>query len=492
MENGLNDDDMLLGRSTHQKVGLILGPSVCGLMLFSGAPDDLSPVGWTTAALGMLMAVWWATEAVPIAITALLPLVCFPLFGVANIQDTAAPYSNKVIYLFLGGFIVAFAMQRWNLHRRIALGVLQHVGGNGRSLVAGFMLASAVISMWVMNTSTTMMLLPIAVSIITVIHKSVAGLDEKAKADFQYALLLGVAYGATIGGMATLVGTAPNAMLAAFMLENYGTEIDFASWMLVGLPLSAAMLPLAWLALTRIVFKVDFKTCGEGRAALQRMHDDLGRISVPEIRVAIVFTVMALAWVGRPLLTQLPGLSALDDSGIAMAGAVALFLIPSGDKRDPLLLRWKYAERLPWSVLILFGGGLTLAGAVSRTGLAEWLGGNLQAIGMLPLALLVIIAAAMIVFVTELTSNIATTATFLPVVGAIAIETGVDPIVLTVPVTLAASCAFMLPVATPPNAIVFGSGLLTIPKMVRAGIALNIIGVVLVSLVALTLAPKVF
>ncbi|MDH3339562.1 MAG: SLC13 family permease, partial [Gammaproteobacteria bacterium] len=270
------------------------------------------------------------------------------------------------------------------------------------------------------------------------------------------------------------------------------TEIDFASWMLVGLPLSAAMLPLAWLALTRIVFKVDFKTCGEGRAALQRMHDDLGRISVPEIRVAIVFTVMALAWVGRPLLTQLPGLSALDDSGIAMAGAVALFLIPSGDKRDPLLLRWKYAERLPWSVLILFGGGLTLAGAVSRTGLAEWLGGNLQAIGMLPLALLVIIAAAMIVFVTELTSNIATTATFLPVVGAIAIETGVDPIVLTVPVTLAASCAFMLPVATPPNAIVFGSGLLTIPKMVRAGIALNIIGVVLVSLVALTLAPKVF
>ncbi|MDH3374830.1 MAG: SLC13 family permease [Gammaproteobacteria bacterium] len=488
----MNDDDMLLGRSTHQKVGLILGPSVCGLMLFSGAPDDLSPVGWTTAALGMLMAVWWATEAVPIAITALLPLVCFPLFGVANIQDTAAPYSNKVIYLFLGGFIVAFAMQRWNLHRRIALGVLQHVGGNGRSLVAGFMLASAVISMWVMNTSTTMMLLPIAVSIITVIHKSVAGLDEKAKADFQYALLLGVAYGATIGGMATLVGTAPNAMLAAFMLENYGTEIDFASWMLVGLPLSAAMLPLAWLALTRIVFKVDFKTCGEGRAALQRMHDDLGRISVPEIRVAIVFTVMALAWVGRPLLTQLPGLSALDDSGIAMAGAVALFLIPSGDKRDPLLLRWKYAERLPWSVLILFGGGLTLAGAVSRTGLAEWLGGNLQAIGMLPLALLVIIAAAMIVFVTELTSNIATTATFLPVVGAIAIETGVDPIVLTVPVTLAASCAFMLPVATPPNAIVFGSGLLTIPKMVRAGIALNIIGVVLVSLVALTLAPKVF
>jgi sodium-dependent dicarboxylate transporter 2/3/5 len=486
----MSDDDRLEGRSTHQKVGLILGPAVAILMLLSSPPDGLSAAAWTTAALGVLMAIWWATEAVPIAITALLPLVCFPLLGIASIQDTAAPYANKVIYLFLGGFIVALAMQRWNLHRRIALNVLQVAGGDGRSLIGGFMLASAVISMWVMNTSTTMMLLPIAVSIIAVIHKSVDGLDQKAKDDFQYALLLGVAYGATIGGMATLVGTAPNAMLAAFMQENYGTEIDFASWMMVGLPLSAAMLPLAWLALTRLIFNVDFKTSAEGRAELKRMKDDLGRIKVPEIRVAIIFVIMALTWVSRPLLTKLPGLSTLDDSGIAMAGAIALFLVPSGDKSDPLLLRWKHADQLPWSVLILFGGGLTLAGAVTRTGLAEWLGSSLQAIGMLPLAVIVIVAAAMIIFLTELTSNIATTATFLPVVGAIAIESGFDPIVLTVPVTFAASCAFMLPVATPPNAIVFGSGLLTIPKMARAGLALNLIGIILVSLVALTLAPR--
>jgi sodium-dependent dicarboxylate transporter 2/3/5 len=239
-----------------------------------------------------------------------------------------------------------------------------------------------------------------------------------------------------------------------------------------------------------LIFNVDFETSGEGRAELKRMKDDLGRIKVPEIRVAIVFVIMALTWVGRPLLTKLPGLSALDDSGIAMAGAIALFLVPSGDKSDPMLLRWKYAEQLPWSVLILFGGGLTLAGAVTRTGLAEWLGSSLQAIGMLPLAIIVMVAAAMIIFLTELTSNIATTATFLPVVGAIAIESGFDPIVLTVPVTFAASCAFMLPVATPPNAIVFGSGLLTIPKMARAGLALNLIGIILVSLVALTLAPR--
>ncbi len=480
---------MIDGRSNSQLVGLFLGPALFLLMMLAGAPEDLSNNAWMTAAVGVLMAVWWATEAVPIAITALLPLVAFPLFGIASIQETAAPYSNKVIYLFLGGFIVAFAMQRWNLHRRIALTVLQRAGGNGRSLVGGFMLSSALISMWVMNTSTTMMLLPIAVSIITVIHKTVGTLNDKGREDFQFSLLLGVAYGATIGGMATLVGTAPNAMFAAFMLENYGTEINFSSWMKVGLPLSALMLPLAWLALTRWVFKVDFVTSDEGRAALKRMKTELGRMSVPEKRVGIVFLLMAFFWVFRPTLSQYPGLSALDDSLIAMAGAILLFLVPSGDKTDPLLLRWQYVEKLPWSVLILFGGGLTLAGAVSRTGLAEWLGGSLHAVGTLPLFMIVIVAATLIIFLTELTSNIATTATFLPVVGAIAIEAGYDPIVLAVPVTLAASCAFMLPVATPPNAIVFGSGLLTIPRMARAGLALNLISIVLVSAVAYKLAP---
>ena len=247
----MTDSAMIDGRPTSQKIGMLLGPTLLAVMLFAGAPAGLENKAWFTAAIGVLMAVWWATEAVPIAITALLPIVLFPMFGVASIQDTVPPYANKVIFLFLGGFIVAFAMQRWNLHRRMALKVLQYAGGNGRSLVGGFMLASALISMWVMNTSTTMMLLPIAVSIIAVIHKTVGSLDAKGKEDFQFSLLLGVAYGATIGGMATLVGTAPNAMFAAFMLENYGTSINFANWMMVGLPLSALMLPLAWVALTR-------------------------------------------------------------------------------------------------------------------------------------------------------------------------------------------------------------------------------------------------
>jgi solute carrier family 13 (sodium-dependent dicarboxylate transporter), member 2/3/5 len=480
---------MIEGRSTSQQVGLFLGPSLLIAMQLAGGPAELSTSAWATACIGVLMAIWWATEAVPIAVTALLPVVLFPMFGVTSIDDATSPYANKVIFLFLGGFVVAFAMQRWNLHRRIALTVLQYAGGNGRSLVGGFMLASALISMWVMNTSTTMMLLPIAVSIIMVIHNTVAGLDDKAKEDFQFSLLLGVAYGSTIGGIATLVGTAPNAMFAAFMLENYDTRINFSNWMLVGLPMSAAMLPLAWLALTRWVFKVDFVNSKEGLATLRKMKLDMGEITVPEKRVAYVFLVMASAWIFRPLLVKVPGLGALDDSLVAIAGAVILFIVPSGQKDDPLLLRWKYAEKLPWGVLLLFGGGLSLAGAVSQTGLAAWLGGSLQAVGALPLILIVVLAATLIIFLTELTSNIATTATFLPVVGAIAIEAGYDPIVLAVPVTMAASCAFMLPVATPPNAIVFGSGMLTIPRMARAGLVLNLIGIVLVSAIAYKLAP---
>ena len=343
-----------------------------------------------------------------------------------------------VIFLFLGGFIVAFAMQRWNLHRRIALNVLQFTGSNGRSLVGGFMLASAVISMWVMNTSTTMMLLPIAVSIITVIQATVTELDDKAREDFQYSLLLGVAYGATIGGIATLVGTAPNAMMAAFMQENYGSEIDFANWMLVGLPLSAVMLPLAWVVLTRLVFKVDFHTSPEGRAELKKMKDGMGRISVPEVRVAIVFVCMALLWVTRPILTKMPGLSALDDSGIAMAGALALFLVPSGSKEDPLLLRWKYAERLPWSVLLLFGGGFCLAEAVKTSGLAQWIGEGVSQLELSPL-LLMILVTALVVFLTELTSNTATTEMLLPVLAGIAMTSNINPLLFMLPATAARS-----------------------------------------------------
>ncbi len=477
------------GKTLSQRIGAFLGPICFMLMLSSEVPAGLEKEGWFTAAIAVLMAIWWATEAMPIAVTALLPIVLFPTFGVTSIEETAPLYANKVIFLFLGGFIVAFAMQRWNLHRRMALKILQYGSNNGRSLVASFMIASALISMWVMNTSTTMMLLPIAISVITVVHNTVTNLSKKSKEDFQYSLLLGVAYGSTIGGMATLVGTAPNVMLAAFMLDNYDFNINFADWMIIGLPLTALMLPLAWITLTKWVFKVDFTIPSEGKATLQKLRIEMGSISTPEIRVAVIFLFMASCWILRPILIKFPGLAALDDSLIAIGGAILLFITPSGDKSDPILLRWKYAEKLPWGVLILLGGGLALANAVSSTGLAKWIGGTLNDASSLPLILLVFLAATLIIFLTELTSNVATTATFLPVVGAIAIESGYDPIVLVVPVTLAASCAFMLPVATPPNAIVFGSGMLNVPRMAKAGVLLNIIGIFIVTIVTYKLSP---
>lgn len=475
----------------HQRIGLFLGPFMAVGMTFMDIPEGMSAVAFKVAIMGILMAIWWATEAVPIAVTAMLPLVLFPLFGVSSIQDAATPFANKVIYLFLGGFIVAFAMQRWNLHKRIALTILQYVGGDGKSLVAGFMFVSAALSMWVMNTSTTMMLLPIAISVITVINSTNKHISDRESEDFQYSILLGIAYASTIGGMSTLVGTAPNAMMAAFLFETYEIQVNFSEWMLIGVPLSFVMVPLAWLSLTKWVFHVNFKTNHSGQESLRIMKNDLGVISKPEIRVGIVFLLMALAWILRPLLIKISFLSDLDDSSIAMAGAILLFIIPSGDKEDPLLLRWEHLSSLPWSILILFGGGLSLATAVSNSGLAEWIGSNLSSVGSLPLPLLVMSIAMMIIFLTELTSNIATTATFLPVIGAIAIEMGINPIILAAPVTLAASCAFMLPVATPPNAIVFGSGLLRIPRMIRAGIALNIIGIIIVTTLSITLVPYI-
>jgi len=489
--NADNNNNGFRERTTYQKAGLWLGPIVAIAMIVAGPPDSLASAGWNTAAIGMLMAIWWATEAVPIAVTAMLPLVLFPPLGIADIDSAAAPFANKVIFLFLGGFVIALAMQRWNLHHRIALTVLQHAGRSGQSLVGGFMLACALLSMWVSNTSTAMMMMPIALSIIEVMQRSMPGQDERERRDFQVALLLGIAYASSIGGMTTLVGSPPNAMMAAFLRDSYGFEIDFAHWLLIGLPICVTLLPLTWLVLTRLAFRVDFTTSDEGRALLKSMKTELGVISRPEKRVATIFFLVGVTWIFRPLLTKLPGLEEVDDSGIAMAGAIALFLLPSGDKDDPMLLRWQHIEKLPWNILILFGGGLALAAAVTDTGLADWLGANLHAVAALPVPLLVVIVTTMIIFLTELTSNTATAATFLPVVGAVAVEAGIDPLLLAVPVTLAASCAFMLPVATPPNAIVFGSGMLTIPQMAKTGVILNLIGIVLVSLIALTIAPYV-
>ena len=470
-------------------LGLYFGLGTLAFILLMPTPDGLTVEAHRTAALFLLMGIWWATEAVPVAVTALVPLALFPIFGISDMQSAATPYANKIVYLFFGGFLIATAIQKWNLHKRIALVVLESAGSNGASLVGGFMLTAALISMWVMNTATTIMLLPIGLAVITVVKDTVTGLSEKQTNNFQLALLLGIAYGATIGGMSTLIGTGPNGMLAAFMSDNYNMDISFTDWMLVGVPLSAVMLPLCWIILTKIVFPINFETSPETRSLLRDLKKDLGKFSGAEVRVFYVFVLTAMAWMFRSALNNIPGLGFLSDAGIAMISALCLFLLPSGNKeKQGPLLEWKDAqENVPWGLLVLFGGGLSLANAVQSTGLAIWLGNLIP--GGISIVLIVVLVVTMIIFLTELTSNMATTATFLPVVAVLALQSNFDPLLVTAAVAIAASCAFMLPVATPPNAIVFGSGLIKVPQMARAGFLLNLVGIVLVSIVAVFLVP---
>ena len=473
----------------RENFGFLLGVTTAVVVMLLPTPEGLSLEAHKTAALFLLMGIWWATEAVPVAVTALVPLALFPMLGIVDIQSAANPYANKTIYLFFGGFLIATAIQKWDLHKRIALFVLEYAGSNGASLILGFMLTAAVISMWVMNTATTIMLLPIGLAVITVVKETVKGLSEKEMESFQLALLLGIAYGATIGGMSTLIGTGPNGMLAAFMADNYNLDISFVDWMKVGVPLSAVMLPCSWLILTRIIFKVQFETSQETKDLLSNMKLELGKFDGAEFKVFVVFVLTAITWMLRTVLDDINGLEGLSDAGIAMISALFLFLLPSGDKeKRGALLEWKDAqENVPWGLLVLFGGGLSLANAVQATGLAVWMG-NLIPQGI-SIVLIVILVVTMIIFLTELTSNMATTATFLPVVAAIAIQSDFNPILVTAAVALAASCAFMLPVATPPNAIVFGSGLIRVPQMARAGFLINVLGILVVSFVAAVSVP---
>ena len=472
-----------------ENFGFLLGVTAAIVVMLLPTPEGLTPEAHKTAALFLLMGVWWATEAVPVAVTALVPLALFPMLGIVDIQSAANPYANKTIYLFFGGFLIATAIQKWDLHKRIALFVLEYAGSNGASLILGFMLTAALISMWVMNTATTIMLLPIGLAVITVVKETVKGLSDQEIESFQLALLLGIAYGATIGGMSTLIGTGPNGMLAAFMADNYDLDISFVDWMKVGVPLSAVMLPSSWLILTRLIFKVEFETSQETKNLLSTMKQELGKFEGAEFKVFVVFVLTALTWMLRTVLDDINGLEGLSDAGIAMISALFLFLLPSGDKvKRGALLEWKDAqENVPWGLLVLFGGGLSLANAVQATGLAVWMG-NLIPQGI-SIVLIVILVVTMIIFLTELTSNMATTATFLPVVAAIAIQSDFNPLLVTAAVALAASCAFMLPVATPPNAIVFGSGLIRVPQMARAGFLINVLGIMVVSFVAAVSVP---
>ncbi len=461
-------------------------------MLLLPAPGDLSPAAWSVAALGALMAIWWISEAIPIPATALLPIVALPLLGVGSIGQATAPYANPLIFLFMGGFMIALAMQRWGLHKRIALTIVSAIGTSPQAIVLGFMIAAAFLSLWVSNTATALMMLPIALSVVKLAPVPADATVEQAQSikAFGITLVLGIAYACNIGGVGTLIGTPPNALLAAYMLESHQVTIGFAEWMTVGLPLVVVGVPLIFLLLIKVLFPISLTSLPGGDDLIAEQRLALGPISRQESGVALVFVMTAGLWISRPWLENwVPGLS---DAGIAIGAAVTLFLIPAGPGHRGGLLDWETIRDLPWGILILFGGGLSLAAAIGQTGLDEAIGQLVVILGGWPTVLLVGLAVVLVILLTEVTSNTATTAAFLPVLGAAAIGLGYDPLLFAAPAAIAASCAFMLPVATPPNAVVYGSGLLTVPMMVRAGIWLNLLFAVLIVIVAYTLMGWVF
>jgi sodium-dependent dicarboxylate transporter 2/3/5 len=458
----------------RQRIGLLLGPLLFSVMLLLPTPEGMSPAAQHLAAVTLLMATWWISEALPIAATALLPIVLFPLLGIMPTAQTTSAYANPMIYLFLGGFLIAMAMQKWALHRRIALHTIQLVGTSPRRLILGFMLATAFLSMWISNTATTMMLLPIGLAVIA--HRQA----DDGDGSFATALMLGIAYAASIGGVATLIGTPPNAILAGVLREQSGMTLGFAQWMLFATPLSLLMLFFAWLYLTRIVYRGTNLEVEADRVMLHEQLLELGSMGTEERRVLVVFCMVAFAWVTRGLL-DIPWLRGVEDAGIAIAGALLLFILPAGADKGGRLLDWPSAVKLPWEILLLFGGGFSLAAAFVHSGLTGWLVAQLGLLQGVPVWLLVVAVVLLIIFLTEVTSNTATATIVLPLMGALAAAMELAPTLLMIPAAIAASYAFMLPVATPPNAIVFGGGHVTIPQMARAGIWMNLVAVILIS-----------
>ena len=499
--------------TTVRWIGLAAGPVLAVLAYVLLRPGDLTETALTesgrrVAAVTVLMAIWWLTEALPLAATALVPIVVMPLLGVIELKAIAVPYASDIIFLFAGGLLLGLAMERWGLHRRIALITLAIVGTRPTMLIGGFMLATAVMSMWVSNTATAVMMMPIAISVITLVFSRLGSGQEMMTAggalhdvdaaapgrNFAVCLLLGVAYAASIGGVGTLIGTPPNALLAGFASETAGLEITFVGWLWIGVPFVAIFLPISWLLMTRFILPVRIREIPGGRQFIQDELSNLGPMSPGEWATFLVFCSAALLWVREPILAivgwfvRLEGTTVgliagrLSDAGIAMLAGLALFIIPVSFRRREFVMDWEHASRLPFEILILFGGGLALATSISSTGLDAYIGSLFAALAGAPDFLIVLIVCAGMIFLTELTSNTAVTATFLPILYAAAPEMGVHPLMLLIPATIAASCGFMLPMGTPPNAIAFSTGHVTIPLMAKTGFWLNIAGIIVITL----------
>lgn len=473
---------------SYKKLGFVSGPLLFVLIHFFFSAEGLSNEGRDILAATIWIGIWWVFEVIPIAATALLPILLFPLMDSIPLADTTASYGHKYVFLYMGGFMLAVAMERWDLHKRIALHIIRAIGTNMYTIVLGFMVATAFLSMWISNTATTVMVLPMAVSIVKQMKDNPNTLKDENKA-FSKLLMLGIAYAASIGGIATLIGTPPNLVFAGFVQETYGIDISFWQWMKFGLPVASVLLILAWLYLTRLAYPLGNARFPGGKDEIKRQLAELGPMGKEEKRVLSVFILTAFCWITRSFLLQ-PIIPGIDDTIIAVGAAISLFIVPTNRTGRPLL-KWDEAVKIPWGIILLFGGGLAIAKGFQETGLDLYIGGQMTFFDGFSLFGILLLVVACINFMTEITSNLATTAMMLPILAPLAVSLEVDPFMLMVACTTAASCAFMLPVATPPNAVVFGSGYLRIPEMVRSGFIMNIISIVLMAIAVYILVPLI-
>ena len=472
-----------------KKIGFFLGPILFVLTRYFTSFEGLSDEGNAVLASTLWIAVWWITEAIPIAATSLMPIILFPLSDGLSLSETTSSFGHRFVFLYLGGFILALSIEKWNLHKRIALNIIKIIGTNIKKIILGFMVATAFLSMWISNTATSVMMLPIGIAIIKQM-KDLKNTPENENLIFGKSLMLSIAFSASIGGVATLIGTPPNLVFAGIIQEIYNIEISFLEWFMFGLPISIILLFIAWVYLTNVAFKFKQDKFDEGKKEINRQLKDIGSMSYEEKIVLIVFVLTGLAWITRTFFLNkfLPN---LDDSIIALISGISLFIFQTKSKsgKNEKIMNWEDAVKLPWGILLLFGGGLAIAQGFQSSGLATWIAQNMVQLEGFSVFLILLVVIAAVNFLTEITSNLATTAMLLPILAPTAVILGVHPYILMVGATIAASCAFMLPVATPPNAVVFGSGYLKMSDMVRVGVLMNFISIIIILLMVYFLLP---
>ena len=474
---------------TKKNIGLFLGPIVFVLINFFYEPKNLSSEGIAILASTLWIAIWWMTEAIPIYVTSLLPIILFPLSGGLELKLTTASYGHKFVFLFIGGFILAIAIEKWKLHKRIALNIIKIVGTKKSNIILGFMIATAFLSMWISNTATAVMILPVGLAIISQLKDNPKTIENE-NIVFGKTLMLAIAYSASIGGMATLIGTPPNLVLAGVVKTSFNVEINFLQWMSFGLPISIFLLFICWKYLTTIAYNFSDQNFESGLNEIDKQLKELGKVSYEEKSVLIVFILTALAWVTQSFLIK-QFIPAIDDTIIAIFAAIILFILPNKEVSKKLL-SWDDAVKLPWGILLLFGGGMALAKGFDSSGLAIWIGSQMNFFNAIPLLFLLLILIAIVNFLTEITSNLATTAMLLPVLVALSETIEVNAFFLLVGATVAASCAFMLPVATPPNAVVFGSKILKIDDMIKKGFWMNLISILILTAAVYWILPIIW